>query len=144
MRSDFIKVQAGPLTLTPVADSYVRSDQANSNFGTQTTLQGQLTTVSYQPFLRFSVPALPQQPVSAKLRLFVTDSGTTTGVLRQTTATWGETALTWNNKPSTAGAQIGTSAVPTAGSWVELDVTSVVTTAGAYGFALPRRHRRRR
>lgn len=136
VRSDFVKVQAGPMTLTPVADSYVRSDAANSNFGTQATLQGRLTTVSYQPFLRFSVPTLPQQPVSATLRLFVTDSGTTTGVLHQTTATWGETALTWNNKPSTSGPAIGTSAVPTAGSWVDLDVTSVVTTAGAYGFAL--------
>ena len=136
VRSDFIKVLAGPVTVTPVADTYVRSDQANSNFGTQSTLQARLNTVSYQPFLRFTVPALPTQPVSATLRLFVTDSGTTTGILHQTTATWGETALTWNNKPATNGPQIGTSAVPTAGSWVELDVSSVVTTAGAYGFAL--------
>ena len=136
VRSDFIKVQAGPVAVTPAADTYVRSDQGNSNFGTQTTLQGRLNTVSYQPFLRFTVPALPTQPASAKLRLFVTDSGTTTGILHQTTATWGETALTWNNKPATNGPQIGTSAVPTAGSWVELDVSSVVTTAGAYGFAL--------
>ena len=136
VRSDFIKVLAGPVTVTPVADTYVQSDQANSNFGTQSTLQARLNTVSYQPFLRFTVPALPTQPLSATLRLFVTDSGTTTGILHQTTATWGETALTWNNKPATNGPQIGTSAVPTAGSWVELDVSSVVTTAGAYGFAL--------
>ncbi len=136
VRSDFIHAVAGTTTLTPVADSYVRSDQANANFGTQTTLQAQLNSASYQPFVRFDVGSLPQQPTSATLRLFVTDSGTTTGVLRQTTATWGEAALTWNNKPSTTGPQIGTAAVPTAGSWVELDVSSVVTTAGAYGFVL--------
>ncbi|MEO6469386.1 MAG: PKD domain-containing protein, partial [Acidimicrobiia bacterium] len=136
VRSDFIHAVAGTTTLTPVADSYVRSDQANANFGTQSALLGQLTTSSYQPFLRFNVPALPQQPTSAKLRLFVTDSSTTTGILHQTTATWGETALTWNNKPATSGPSIGTAAVPTAGSWVELDVSSVVTAAGAYGFGL--------
>lgn len=136
VRADFVTVSAAPLTITPAADTYVRSDQVTSNFGTQTTLQGRLNTVSYQPLLRFTVPALPTQPTSAKLRLFVTDSGTTTGILHQTTATWGETALNWNNKPATNGPQIGTAAVPTAESWVELDVSSVVNAAGAYGFAL--------
>ncbi len=137
VRSDFITVTAEPITLTPSADADVRSDLPTTNFGTETTLQGQSTTASYQPYLRFTVPTLPAQPATATLRLMVTDSGTTTGDLHATTtAAWGETALTWNNRPPATGPALGAAQVPSAGAWVELDVSSLVKTSGAYGFAL--------
>ena len=61
---------------------------------------------TYQPFVRFSVGALPATPVSAKVRLYVTDSSTATGALFQTAnATWTENGLTWNNRPATAGSR---------------------------------------
>ena len=89
-----------PVTVTAAADTYARSDSANSNFGTATSIQAyrQFST-TYQPFVRFSVGALPATPVSAKVRLFVTDASTATGTLFQTAnATWTETGLTWNNR----------------------------------------------
>ena len=64
-----------PVTVTAVADTYARSNQANTNFGSAATIQGCSSggTV-YQPFFRFSVGALPATPVSAKVRLFATDA----------------------------------------------------------------------
>ena len=89
----------------PAADTYVRSDSSNSNYGTQTSIQGyRKGKTTYQPFVRFTVPSLPATPTAAKLRLYVTDSSTTTGTLYATANTsWSETSTTWNNRPATTG-----------------------------------------
>ncbi len=141
IRTDDVTVSTQPTTVTPVADSYVRSNAATSNFGTATTIEGSSTgngrrAVNFQPYLRFSVGALPATPTSAKLRLFVTDASATSGNLFRTSTTWTETGLTWNNKPATTGASIGASRAATLGQWVEFDVSSTVTGAGQYGFTL--------
>jgi FOG: PKD repeat len=141
IRTDDVTVSVLPTTVAPVADSYVRSNAATSNFGTATTIQGSSAgngrnAVNFQPYLRFSVGALPATPTSAKLRLFVTDASATSGNLFRTSTTWTETGLTWNNKPATTGASIGASRAATLGQWVEFDVSSTVTGAGQYGFTL--------
>ncbi len=140
-RSDLIHVSNGPLTVTAAADTYVQSNAANSNFGTQTTIQGLKSgngnkAVTYQPYVRFTVPALPALPTSAKLRLFVTDASTATGTLFATSATFAETTTTYTNRPATIGAQIAPSKAATLGQWVEFDVTAQVAAAGNYGFTL--------
>ncbi|MGZ4676491.1 MAG: CBM96 family carbohydrate-binding protein [Acidimicrobiia bacterium] len=137
VRSDFIHATAAPVTVTAAADTYVRSDQATTNFGTQTTLQGQVAAAVFQPFVRFTVPALPETPASATLRLFVTDASASTGNLFATGSTsWSETAVTWNNRPTTTGGQIAPAQAATLGQWVEFDVSSLVKTSGAYSFTL--------
>ena len=142
IRTDYVNVSALPTTVTAAADTYVRSDAATSNFGTQTSIQGSKSgngnrAVTYLPYVRFTVPALTAPPVSATLRLFVTDASATSGTLfRTSTATWSETATTYNNRPATTGNAIGTSRNAPLGQWVEFDVTSTVTAAGQYGFTL--------
>ncbi len=141
IRTDYVNVAALPTTLTPVADTYVRSNSANSNYGTASDLQGYRTGgrkgATYLPYLRFSVGSLPATPVSATLRLFVTDPSATSGRLYRTSTTnWSETGTTYNNRPGTTGNSIGDSRNATAGQWVEFDVTSTVTGAGQYGFTL--------
>ena len=135
-----INVVTAPVTVTAVADTYARSDSSNSNYGAQATIQGYRAwfgSTTYQPFVRFSVGALPATPVSAKVRLYVTDSSTATGALFQTAdATWTENGLTWNNRPATAGAQLAASQNATLNQWVEFDVTPVVTGPGQYSFTL--------
>ncbi len=138
VRSDLIHVADAPVTVAAAADTYVRSDSSFSNFGTQTTIQGRRQgPTTYQPYVRFTVPALPSTPASAKLRLFVTDASTTTGTLFATAnTTWSEATTTWNNRPSTTGSQLAASTTATLGQWVEFDVTPVVTAAGNFGFTL--------
>ena len=113
--------------MTAVADTYARSNAVNTNFGTQTTMQGfQQTGTQYQPYFRFSVGALPATPVSAKVRLFVTDPSNTSGNLYQTAnATWTETGLTWSNRPATTGSLLFGTQQAALGQWVEFDVTPV-------------------
>ncbi len=138
VRSDLVHVATAPVTVTAAADTYVRSDSSNSNYGTQTTIQGRRQgNTTYQPYVRFTVPALPATPASATLRLYVTDSSSATGGLYATSnATWSETSTTWNNRPSTTGSQIAASKAAPLGQWVDFDVTSRVTAAGNYGFTL--------
>ena len=81
--------------------------------------------------------SLPATPVSATLRLFVTDPSGASGTLYRTSTTnWSETGTTYNNRPGTSGNSIGNSRNAAAGQWVEFDVTSTVTGAGQYGFTL--------
>jgi PKD repeat protein len=141
VRSDLVHVGNAPTTVTAAADTYVRSDAATSNFGTQTTIQGLRSgnggkAVTYLPYVRFTVPALPAPPTSAKLRLFVTDASTATGTLFATSSTFPETTTNYNNRPATTGSQIAASKAAALGQWVEFDVTAQVTAAGAYGFTL--------
>ncbi len=138
VRSDLVHVTTAPVTVNAAADTYVRSDSSFSNFGTQTTIQGRRQgKTTYQPYVRFTVPALPATPASAALRLYVTDSSTATGGLYATAnTTWSETSTTWNNRPSTTGAQIAPSTSAPLGQWVEFDVSARVTAAGNYGFTL--------
>lgn len=133
-----ISVVVPPVTVTAAADSYVRSNAANSNYGTASTLaRYQSFGTTYQPFVRFSVNALPAAPASAKLRLYVTDSSTSTGTLFQTAnATWTETGITWNNRPATSGVQVAPAQNAPQNQWVEFDVTPVVTGTGQYSFTL--------
>jgi PKD repeat protein len=135
VRSDLVHASNAPSTVTAAADTYVRSDASNSNFGTQTAIQGRRQgNTTYQPYVRFTVPALPATPTSAKLRLFVTDGSTTTGTLFATSSTFPETTTTWNNRPATTGTQLAASKAAPLGQWVEFDVSTTVTGAGGYGF----------
>ncbi len=137
VRSDLIHVGNAPVTVTAAADTYVRSDAATSNFGTQTTIQGRRQgPTTWLPYVRFGVPALPAAPTNATLRLFVTDASPVTGTLFATSSTFSETTTTYNTRPATIGAQIAASKAATLGQWVEFDVTAQVTAGGAYGFTL--------
>ena len=142
IRTDYVTVAAPPTTVTPAADTYVRSDSAGTNFGTQTSVLGYKSgnggkATVYQPYVRFTVPSLPAPRVSATLRLFVTDASATSGQLfRTATTTWTETGTTYNNRPATTGSVLGASRNAPLGQWIEFDVTSTVTGAGNFGFTL--------
>jgi hypothetical protein len=124
------------VVLTPTDDSYVRSNYPADNYGSATTLRtyrgGSNQTDAYLRFTNTS-----GQPVTkAVLRLRVTDGSPAGGTLRSVAdTTWTESTLTWNNRPA-LGDEIGSIGAVTAGTWVELDVTSLVTGAGTYSFAV--------
>jgi PKD repeat protein len=127
------------LTVNPVADSYVSSESPTKNYGTATALKTKLSgTKEYRTFLTFSVSGLQGKAVSsARLRLFVSDSGGGGGV-HTVASDWTESGsggLTWNNQPSIS-APVATAGSGVEGSWLEVDLTGVVSGEGTYRLAM--------
>jgi hypothetical protein len=122
------------LTLEPVADSYVDEGSPSQNYGSATELltdQGP----DQQAVFRFTVAGVTGPVYSAKLRLHVTNSSTDGPAVHTSKDSWTENAVTWNNRPQPDGAAIeDLGNVPT--GWLEIDVTSVVTSNGAITFLL--------
>lgn len=95
----------GTQTVPADADSYVREDRANTNFGGATSLdvRSHDDDRNRRALVRFPLPAPPSRCTltSATLRLNATaaSGGRTIGVVRATSS-WTEGGVTWNNQPS--------------------------------------------
>ena len=101
-------ITATPATTTAVADTTARQGSATSNFGALTTLTvSSASGANQRTYLRFDLtvcsPAIPATAIVrlATLRLYMTAVPAACRVLDlfPSTATWGETTLTWNNQP---------------------------------------------
>jgi PKD repeat protein len=125
-------------TFTPTDDAYVSWSSPTKNYAAYTDLKVLANTGAYEyhPYFQFSVSGLSGAPTAAKLRLFVTDGGSSGANWFTTAGGWLETALNWNNAPAITGSPFAsvTGAV-TAGQWIEIDVTSKITGNGTYSFA---------
>lgn len=127
-------------TVKPSADSWIRQSTPSSNYGTGTTLKvDSKPNANARALVRYPLPAVPTgcKVSSAKLRLY-TATATSGRTLRATplAAAWTETAVTWNNRPSTTG----TTAYTTSGAgWRHWTLTSQVNamyTGGNYGLLI--------
>jgi PKD repeat protein len=128
-------------TFGPTADSFVALDEPSRNFGTKPNLHGRRTSsTEKRPYLTFSVAGLQGQAITgATLRLHVTDSSPSGGDWYTVSPSWiesGTGSITWNNAPAITGTSFGSIGTATAGTWVELDLTGVVTGEGTYSFAM--------
>ncbi len=119
--------------LNPVADAYVQGGSfAGDNFGTAAELLCKADpgneSFTRMAYLRFDLSSLDTNTMDkVTLRLKVAENYGTGGAhTLQAVAddNWGETTLTWSNKPA-AGAVMD-SATPAATGWIELDVTAQV------------------
>ncbi len=120
----------GTLQFTPVADAYVRQDQPTVNFGSKTTVETDGSPVE-QSLLRFTVAGLGTGGVaSAKLRLYCTNPSGVGGEIRSVTGSWSETGVTWATSPAFGTSAAGSIGRVAAGSWYEVDVTSLVNGNG--------------
>jgi len=132
-------------TLTPSGDAHVRGGSAaNNNYGGVVLLGVKTASQAlqtYWSYIKFDTSGVSGQVASAKLRLFtaLSSSGSVQTNLYATAATWGETTITWNNKPA-LGAQLGSFTVANTGYvWFEVDVTAYVQSQqgqAAVAFAL--------
>jgi acid phosphatase type 7 len=128
---------AATSTFRPVADTYVQTDTASTNYGTSTQI-----VVDNDPvrrlFLRFTVSGVSGTVSSVKLRLRTisgNDGSNNGGTFRaMSNTTWSETGTTWNNQPAIDGATVGTIGSVTADGWYEVDVTSAVLGNGTFSF----------
>ncbi|TSA54380.1 MAG: DNRLRE domain-containing protein, partial [Planctomycetaceae bacterium] len=122
-------------TLYSTKDTYVRDGAyADTNYGTETTMAiKENATAGYtrRSYVRFDLSSITGTVTDAKLRLYVNrrDASTTHGC-NFIGDSWYEGSLTWNNRPAT-GSRLDTVSVPSAGNWIEFDVTSQVATEAA-------------
>ncbi len=124
----------GDLTFIAVADAAAVSNRPGNIFGgTGILATDALPTIN--SYLRFDVQGASNVS-SATLRLFAgTSSSIGLDVAAVSDSNWQESMLTYNNAP-TPGAQIGSATPVSAGSWVEIDVTSYVIGDGLYSFMI--------
>ena len=122
-------------TIVASADSYVREASPASTGGTATAIKtdgGTGTRMS--SYLRFSVAGVSHKVVSARVRAYVTNGTGNGPAIYPTSGAWTEGGLTWSNRPAATGSPTDDKGALDSGTWVEYDVTPLVTGNGTYNF----------
>lgn len=132
---DCTAVTPATLFFNPAADAYVNESTPDTNFGTTTKLEIDLQP-DEESFIRFNVTGVTGTIQSATLRLFATNTSSNGPAVYDTSNSWSETEITWNNRPLPVTGIIANVDSMESGGWVEYDVTSYVNANGSYNFAL--------
>jgi hypothetical protein len=126
-------------TFTVTSDAWVDQAHKTTNHGTSSRLLIDGDTGSgfdARSFVRATVSGVTGTIDRAALRLWVTNATRDGPTIAPTTTTWSGKTITWANQPAATGPAVSDAEVVPAGFWVDLDVTSIVTGDGAYGFVL--------
>ncbi len=124
---------ASTLTFTAEADALVEEQNPDTNAGTINYLDViRANNRSIESYLRFTVSGVSGTIQNVRLRVYSTSANTNNGpAIYATDNTWTETGITWNNRPArTSGA------ADTTNTWVEYDITSLLTGNGTFSFVL--------
>ena len=130
-----------PTTLVITDDADVRDgSNAARNYGTATTAQVRSGASGsnrwYYARVQTASHTGPVSRAVLRLRMQGARGVTTPLVIKQAPATWTETSITWNTKPS-PGAPVATAAVVgNSATWYEVDVTDYVNQQRAAGTTL--------
>ncbi|NOU73070.1 DNRLRE domain-containing protein [Paenibacillus sp. LMG 31458] len=121
------------IELDVTSDAYVWSGNPTLNYGTGKKLEvrnSTASTVYRHSYLRFDLGNVPtdSNAFTAKLRLTSASAGTFTDQAQFVQDdSWGETSITYNNKPA-AGTVLGVWSMPSAEKSVEVDISSQYKT----------------
>lgn len=126
-------------TLNPIADAHVRAGtNASVNFGTANPIVVRTNATvgnNFDGYLKFDLTSI-NNIVSARLSVLAALSAAgsiTTTVYGVSDTAWGETSITWNNRPP-LGSALGTVTVPsTTFTRYELDITNYIRAEKAAG-----------
>jgi acid phosphatase type 7 len=126
------------LTFKADADAQVEENNPAINPGTSGDLEVvNVTGQSIESYMRFTVSGISGDIQNARLRVYSTTDAAEDGpALYATDNDWTETEIIWNDRPARAGSEIGNQDLVRRYSWVEYDVTAVVTGNGTYSFVL--------
>ncbi|NPC86023.1 DNRLRE domain-containing protein [Pyxidicoccus fallax] len=115
-------------------DTYVTQESPAGKFNTQASLR-----VDAEPraesFLRFHVTLAPERIHRVVLRLFALDA-TGNGPRLYQASTFDGAVTDWDHRPASMANPLGDLGAVARDSWVEYDVTSLVTRSGEYAFSL--------
>ena len=144
-KTGYVTVSAPPAvqTLQPDHDARVEEDEPNRNFGASDPLWVDEDDNTFHSYMKFDIQSLAGTVVSATLRLYAIN-GSVDGVavysvsenLEGSGTAWTESNITWNNAPFIGGLPIDSVSQVQIGTWVELDVTSVIVGNGVVSFGL--------
>ncbi len=134
--SHSITVNPAPteLILPLDADTYLASPSPTKNYASYPVMKLHAPSSEYRPLVKFTVSGLSGPPTSVKLRLYVTDASTSGGDWFLVSNSWTENTVNWNNKPALPASPVASAGAITAGTWVDIDLTSAITGNGTYSF----------
>ena len=135
--SQTITVDEPPTEFTVAldADTYVNTSSPTKNYASAATMKLKFSgTAEYRSLVKFTLSGLSAAPSSVKLRLYVTDASSRGGDWYLVSNDWVENTVIWGNKPVISGDPVASVGAVTAGSWVEIDLTSAITGNGTYSF----------
>lgn len=128
-----------PTTFAPEADAYVDPSKPNRNYGNRSDLliDGQTGAGAlHESYLRFTVTNVADPVESAKLRIYAFDGSDNGPAVYATDNNWTENGITWNNRPKRTSEAIAEVSSVSSNSWIEYDVTPLVSGNGTYSFVL--------
>ena len=133
-----LTLQASTLTFTTQADAHVEELHPTTNNGTSDFLQVEnANNRNTESYIRFSVSGITGTVQSARLRVYTTTNSSSNGpAVHAANNTWTENGITWNNRPTRASDVIDNKGQVDKNSWVEYNVTPVVTGNGTFNFVL--------
>ncbi len=117
------------LTLTPVADAYVRSGTyANTNYGSSGQLVTKNSVAGYtrHSFVKFDLGTLSGSVATAKLRLYGSRAGKNVSAescYAVSDTSWTEKGINWNSMPGMGDKQ-STTKITSSPGWYEWDVSA--------------------
>lgn len=124
----------GSFTFNPVADAVVISNRTTANYGTTGSL-GTDDVPMMKSYLRFDVQGMSGTVSSAMLRVYLSSGNSAFAIAGVTDNSWVETSITYSNAP-VLGSVINSSGAVSAGSYIEIDVTTYVTGNGTLSLAV--------
>jgi hypothetical protein len=118
------------------ADSFVDASHPNSNHGAE-----KFVRVGGRPeqraYLRFRIRPLEAEIERASLNVFVSRGSARCLRVRRVANRWRESTITWKQRPrATAFPSVRHIGRMRRGTWISLDVSSLVTRRGVYSFEL--------
>jgi acid phosphatase type 7 len=126
------------LTFKAEADAQVQEADPTTNAGTSSDLEViRASGLSIESYIRFTVRGIEGDIQNARLRVYsTTDTAENGPALYATDNAWKEPEITWENRPARAGSEVGNQDLVRKYSWMEYDVTDLVTGDGTYSFVL--------
>ncbi|HEX7171171.1 MAG TPA: DNRLRE domain-containing protein, partial [Candidatus Limnocylindria bacterium] len=119
------------------ADSYADEQRSTSNFGTSTTLESDGDGGrANEAFMRFVVTGVSGQVLSARVRIWVTNSTVDGPRIHASDTAWVESTVAWTTRPALIGGPLADAGAVSSGGWYEYDVTALVSGDGTYSFSL--------
>lgn len=128
---------AATLSFAPTADTTVEQSAPDTNYGSASELRADNGgDPMAHGYLKFTVTGVSGAVQSAKLRVYATISTSNGPYVVTTSTSWTESGLTWNSRPGATSSVTDDKGAIAAGTWVEYDVTSLVTGNGTYSLRL--------
>jgi plastocyanin len=125
-----VTVIDGVLTFNPVADAYVNSLYATTNYGTETVLLYDSDPEVMHVYLRFDVSGTLGEIESATLRMYCFNEGDPGDIYVSTDTSWDEATVTWSSPVAADGPLVGSISATVVDTWAVADVTRAVAGDG--------------